>query len=462
MAKNALLNRRFGPYYLLKRIGMGGMAEIYLALKLGPAETVKVLVLKCILSHYNHSKDFVHLFYHEAALSLLVQHPNLISTWDIAVIEKRPTMVMEYLDGVTLDLLLLRLKEMKVRMPMEICLWVGIQILDGLESFHRTRNYDGRALNAVHRDVTPHNVFCCYDGQCKLFDFGVARWGLELDDRQRGMLVGKYAYMSPEQCRGEIVDSRTDTFSLALVLYEMLTGVVPLERENDIKTLDAVNNAEIAVPAERFQGFPLALSKILMRALDSDRDKRFASAGDFATALRNFMLSAGISQDPESFKHYLASIFAEDSLDSDAFLRKGIEKIVATHRPAQLFGVSDIMVQDFSDSGTYGAVVDDLMFDKDASMEISISKLDAIRREIQADGAQLPKPSVSLPTIASALETNDQNADSDMGVYDFDAQSANAEAMPRELVQNLRRWKLIALLFGLLCLGLALAIAYVA
>jgi len=327
MSSDPLINRRFGPYILLRQLGIGGMAETYLAVKRGPQGARKFVALKCILSHYNDMPDYIDMFYHEAGLSLKMQHPNVISAWDVGLVDGRHTMVMEYLRGATLESILLALRARGEVLPIEVGVWLAISVLDGLQYLYDLKSLDGLTLRVVHRDITPQNIFACYNGQSKIFDFGIACLMREGQGVKSGMLVGKYAYMSPEQCRGEALDARSDMFALAAVLYEMTTGRPVFERENDIKTLEAVTTEPIKPPASVVRDFPAFLSGIIMHGLERDISRRYPTALEFADELRTFMKVAGYTQTGRATRLFLGKLFAEEIAASEVFAARAIEAV---------------------------------------------------------------------------------------------------------------------------------------
>ena len=315
--------RTFGPYILLSKIGMGGMAEVYLALRKCTGDVRKPVALKCILGPYSNLPEFTDLFLHEARLALLVNHPNIIQTWDCVVIEGRHTMVMEYLNGITLDKILAAMRSKHELIPLDIALYIGIQTLEALSYLHQLTDEFNQPLNAVHRDVSPQNICVCFDGQCKLFDFGVTRYGKI--DLQKGMLVGKCAYMSPEQCHGLKFDSRSDLFALAAILYELTTGIPAFAREDDIQTLNALTTQPIIPPAQQIAGYPQSLSQIIMSGLEREPNRRYQNASQFANDLRNCMQSLNHQPStPSQIASWMSLRFAKERLEHRQFLTEGI------------------------------------------------------------------------------------------------------------------------------------------
>ncbi|MBQ8037290.1 MAG: serine/threonine protein kinase [Proteobacteria bacterium] len=359
------LTRRFGPYCLLKRIGMGGMAETWLAIRQVTQGVHKFVALKCILPSCNDDPNFVRLFYHEAAISLRLEHPNILHTWDCNVIDGRHVIVMEFMRGITLDELLRRVREKNMKLPLEVASWITIQILAAFEYLHNLRDENGERLNIVHRDVTPQNIFVSYDGQCRLFDFGVARTGDPEKDLQKGMLVGKLSYMSPEQCQGGAVDARSDLFSLAAVLYEMATNIAVFDRDNDIRILDAVVSQPVKDPRTIFRDFPLFLSRIILQGLEKSPDRRYQNAAEFAADMRTFMKVSGYAQTNQALRSLLENLYRVEIDKLNTYLSTMALTSLKENEPPSLDQLirESQQVSDFS----FGQVVE--------SMEITSSKL---------------------------------------------------------------------------------------
>lgn len=311
------LGRQFGTYRILKLLGHGGMAEVYLAVRACGLGANRFCALKCILPAYNNVEEYIRLFYHEGSVGLRLSHGNLVGTSSCEVIEGRHTMVMDYLPGKSVESLL-----EQGALPLDIALWIAISALDGLGYLHRLCDECGRPLHIVHRDVTPGNIQVLYDGSCRVFDFGVAHCGTDVDDIQSGMIVGKYAYTSPEQCRGETLDARSDLFSLSAVLYEMCTGVSPFLRENDIKTLDAVSHGIYEKPERYMPEMPIRLRQILERGLSNDQDMRYMTAESYADDLREVLNSLGIRDGQTRCREYMSRCYSESIAQEQRFFRE--------------------------------------------------------------------------------------------------------------------------------------------
>ena len=420
MPVDPLLNRQFGPYILLRRLAVGGMAEIYLAMKQGPEHIRKLLVLKCISAQNNNNPEYVRMFYHEAELALRMSHPNIVQTWDVEKIEGRHTMAVEYLYGVTLDEILKKVTVQAKILPLSIALWITVSVLDALEYVHTLRDLNGEALHIVHRDVTPQNIFVRFDGQCKLFDFGVSTSSRDPQQCEKGMLIGKYAYMSPEQCMGEHVDGRSDTFSLAIVLYEMLTGHPLFTQENDIKTLEAVNHSKIESPSKFVPALSPRLCDIVMKALQRSPDARYADARSFADALRSYMKEEGIEQSMFPLRQYVFDAFRTEIEECQAFMQRAVGEV------AQKFPSKPLCCDSSREC-------EELVPINEGSINISVSKLTAI-------------PMTPLPHNKTSCKAEPT------GVQ---------QVKKADSVEGINKWKLATFIVSIICVLLILALCII-
>src|SRR5262245_11827249 len=216
----------FGQYYLLDRIGAGVMAEVFLAIALGPEGFQRTLVIKRMLPHLSQDRAFVRMFVDEAKLCGLLSHPNLVQIFEFGSIEESFFIAMEHVQGETLSAVRAKLAEAGRIAPVAASLEIARQVCLGLHYAHSVKSATGQPLGIIHRDISPSNLMLTYHGGVKILDFGIARVAEELREThtQAGTMKGKVAYMSPEQIRMEPVDSRVDVFAIGVVLHEMLTA----------------------------------------------------------------------------------------------------------------------------------------------------------------------------------------------------------------------------------------------
>ncbi len=303
---------RLGKYTLLQKIATGGMAEIFLARQDGPAGFQKILVIKRILPHFAHDERFVTMFLNEARLAALLNHPNVVSIFDLGEEDGSYYLAMEHIHGRSLDQILDRCQALGRRVPLALCARIVADAAQGLHYAHGFAAPDGTPLNLVHRDVSPQNVLVTFDGLVKLVDFGVAKAATNTGKTQTGAVKGKYAYMSPEQIAGQPLDRRSDIFALGVVLYELATGRRPFGQQSDLLAITAILN-EAPVPArEIVPDFPGSLETVMLRCLDKDRDRRYPDAEEIHRDLERFIRSEGTFVGARELAQFLTEIFGEE------------------------------------------------------------------------------------------------------------------------------------------------------
>lgn len=275
----------FGQYELIEPIATGGMAEVYKARMRGVEGFQKIVAIKRILPHLTDNDEFVTMFIDEAKLAAQLQHPNIIHIYDLGKIERSYYIAMEYIDGKDLRSILRMLDEAGQRMPLGLALYIASHLAAALDYAHRKKDLQGRAMALVHRDVSPQNVLISYDGDIKLCDFGIAKAASKASHTRAGALKGKLQYMSPEQAWGKGIDHRSDIFSLGLVLYEMVTGTKAFAGDSELSILEQVRSPRLTPPNLIDPNVPAEVAEVIMRALRENRDERFQTAADFASAL---------------------------------------------------------------------------------------------------------------------------------------------------------------------------------
>jgi serine/threonine-protein kinase len=277
----------FGKYYLLDRIGMGGMAEVFLAVAIGPEGFQRRLVIKRMLPHLSKDGSFVRMFIDEAKLCGMLSHPNLVQIFEFGEIDESFFIAMEHVDGQTLFAVRGKLMEMDRRAPVAASLDIARQVCMGLQYAHSLESGTGQSLGIVHRDISPSNIMLSYHGVVKILDFGIARLSEELRETktQAGTMKGKLSYMSPEQVRMENVDGRSDVFAIGIVLHEMLTGRRLFKSGSDLSGAKLVLEGPIPVPSTVNPDVPPSVDPIVMRALERNVEARYQTAGEMAEDL---------------------------------------------------------------------------------------------------------------------------------------------------------------------------------
>jgi serine/threonine protein kinase len=302
--------RRFGKYELVRRIATGGMAEIYLARVRGFAGFEKVLVVKKILPEHAADDDFVRMFVDEARLAATLRHPNIAEVYDLGRIDDDFFFTMEYVHGADLLRIMDAAYRGGRRLPLERTLSIVAGIAAGLHHAHE-RVREGRSLRIVHRDVSPSNVLVSYDGSVKLADFGIARAIGRWSMTRVGTVRGKRNYMSPEQCRGESLDRRSDIYSLGIVLYELTTGQRLFPESAEAELQQQVATSEVIPPSRRVRAYPRELEPIVLKALRRRKEERYATAQELQVAIEDYARERRLNLSSVALAQYMEGLFGK-------------------------------------------------------------------------------------------------------------------------------------------------------
>jgi serine/threonine-protein kinase len=279
----------FGKYQLIAELGHGGMSDVFLAAARGPAGFgfSKLFVVKRLRPDLVEDQEFVNMLIDEARLSARLNHPNVVQTLEVGRVDKHYFIAMEYLEGQPLHRILSRAQRRDGGMPKELQYLVLSEVLAGLHHAHELRDYDGKTLEVVHRDVTPHNIFVTYEGQVKVVDFGIAKAVGRMTSTRTGVLKGKLKYMAPEQALGDEVDRRVDIFALGIMLWEAATGLRMWEtRIPEMALLTRLLAGDFpSSPQEMDPNVPDGIDAICRRALAYRPEDRHATAAEFQAEL---------------------------------------------------------------------------------------------------------------------------------------------------------------------------------
>lgn len=278
--RNAVIEGTYGPYQLVKKIAVGGMAEVFKAKRTGVEGFEKVVAVKRILPHLSDNKEFVEMFIDEAKMVAGLTHPNIVQISDLGKLEKSYYIAMEYVHGRDLRSILRRAKERGLRLPLDLTVLIVSKVCSALEFAHRKKDERGRPMLIVHRDISPQNILISFEGEVKLTDFGIAKAATKARITDAGALRGKLLYMSPEQAWGKPMDRRSDLFSLGIVFYEMITDQKPFLGSSEMSILEMVRECRVAPPSDVNPRIPEKLEKVVMTALERDPDHRYQDAAE--------------------------------------------------------------------------------------------------------------------------------------------------------------------------------------
>jgi eukaryotic-like serine/threonine-protein kinase len=297
---------QFGEYTVVERLGEGGMCHVFRARKRGEVADCALKVLK---DELRNDERVVNLFLTEADVALLLEHPNLITTFDAGEINGHYYIAMELIEGRTLDELVAACHRDRIQIPVDFSLYVISEILEGLHGLHTAVGKTGRPLGVVHRDVTPQNIFISFEGRVILGDFGVAHIQA-YGDSEPGQAIGKIGYLSPEVVLQEEIDHRSDIFGAGIVLWELLTDERLFESGTDEQLMEAIAEARVPRPRTIDPNLSRGLENALMRALSRRAKDRFESAEEMIYELEPFW--SKLLGNPKALSAFMAGIFREE------------------------------------------------------------------------------------------------------------------------------------------------------
>ena len=306
---DAVVRGASSDYELLARLAQGGMAEIFLARVRGIVGFERYCVLKRIRSERDDDPLWVQMFLDEARLVAQLTHPNIAQVFDLGEIGDSYFYTMEYVHGEDVLDMLTRTNANGERIPIAVSLGIVVGAAQGLAYAHERRGSDGAALGIVHRDVSPANLMVSFEGVVKVLDFGVAKARSRSTETEAGTIMGKIAYLSPEQCNTVTVDHRSDQFSLGIVLYEMLTHHRPFKRATDYETLEAIVRFMPPPPSTINPDLPRGLDEVVLRALAKSPRDRYASTHAMIEALEEVADNAGIAFAQRDLKKFMRNLY---------------------------------------------------------------------------------------------------------------------------------------------------------
>ncbi len=275
------------------------MSEIYLVRNLGLHNFESLAVLKRLPPHCLVSEPaLVNMFMDEAQLTASLRHPNIAQVFDFGEDEESYFFVMEYVEGLSLSQLQKTCRTGRTRIPLPIAVQIILEVAEALSAAHDATDASGQPLDLVHRDVSPQNVIVTEHGRVKLIDFGIARARQRRERTETGLIKGKIAYMSPEQCRAEPVNRQSDLFSLGLLLYELTTMTRPHGTAKGAEMIYARAELDCPDPRSLLAGYPDELAEIVNKLLRRSRSERFQTAREVYDALSTFAIRRGFSLSP--------------------------------------------------------------------------------------------------------------------------------------------------------------------
>jgi eukaryotic-like serine/threonine-protein kinase len=334
--------KELGKFQLIKKIASGGMAEIHLAKQTGVAGFEKIVVIKTILPDLASNKEFTKMFLDEARIAARLTHPNIGQIYDLGQADATYFIAMEYIQGENLRTIANRCRKTQTLLPLEHVAKIVSHACEGLHYAHTKIDTLGRPMNIVHRDVSPQNILVSFEGAVKLVDFGIAKAANLYQDNRPGVLKGKYSYMSPEQCLGQLVDYRSDIFSLGIILWEMATGLRLFRLNSELEILKAITRGKIKPPSEINQRVPADLEYIILRALEKKPEDRFGNAVEMHLTLEKFLKNQQLTSGSVQLAAFMREMFSDK-----------LESLRIIEQPDQNEALGAILFDDISEDEMY-------------------------------------------------------------------------------------------------------------
>lgn len=330
-----------GRYELLLPIAAGGMAMVWAARLKGTRGFQKIVAVKTMLPTLSEDDQFERMFLSEASLASQIRHPNAVEILDLGEQDGVLFLAMEWIDGIPLNQVM-KVAKRQNGMPIPIAVRIVAQACAGLHAAHELKDKSGKLVGLVHRDISPQNILVTYNGLAKVVDFGVAKaTALNDSTTQAGQLKGKVSYMAPEQVRGGAIDRRVDVFAMGIVLYTLTTGKHPFRRESEGATLFAISSTDPVEAPHEFQAdYPASLEAVLMRALEKERDERYATANELMRALDKALPPSQRATD-EDVANFVRELFEDQQEQTRAALTEALER-ADRNQLSNNPGVSDV------------------------------------------------------------------------------------------------------------------------
>lgn len=300
---------RYGKYELIERIGMGGMAEVWLAKIAGPSGFEKQMVIKRVLARHGEDASYTEMFLDEARLAAKLSHPNICQVFDLGEESGHYFIAMEHVGGWSLHAVLRELAQRGRSLPLGAIMRVALQLLEALDYAHALTDERGNSLKLVHRDVTPSNVMVTPQGGVKLIDFGIARATTKQHHTQVGIARGKLGFMSPEQLQAHAMDGRSDLFAVGAVLYLILTGKMPFSDETGAAMqLMKMVKGDFPRPRALNPQVDPRLEAVIVKAMAPLAQNRYRRASEMAAALEEYCTAAAVATGPRTLTEVMQSL----------------------------------------------------------------------------------------------------------------------------------------------------------
>jgi len=299
----------FGNYLLRRRIKTGGMAEVFEATTRGVDGIGRTVAIKRILPNLTDNREFVDMFIDEAKITVQLNHAAIGQVFELGKVEDNYFIAMEYINGRDLNAIFNEATRRNESIPLPIACFIIQQVAEGLDYAHRKTDLNGKGLEIVHRDVSPANILCSFEGSVKIIDFGIAKAVSKVSLTRPGLIKGKISYMSPEQMRGKPIDHRSDVFAAGIIFYEMLTGRRLFVGASDVETIRNVLRGDVPAVRSLRPEVSEELAAVVHHALEREPQGRFGWASELSTELQRALIKLGVANPRGLLATYMAERF---------------------------------------------------------------------------------------------------------------------------------------------------------
>jgi eukaryotic-like serine/threonine-protein kinase len=330
------MQEQLGKYNVIRRLGVGGMAEVFLCKLVAIGGFEKHVVLKKIRADIASDDEFITMFFDEARLAANLNHPNIIQVFEVDQLDGTPYLAMEFVRGATLAAVHKNLRASESQMDFGYVAYVFAGVCAGLDHAHNARDASGRQLKIVHRDISPQNIIISLDGTPKIFDFGVAkaRGSLSLTGADR--VKGKFAYMAPEQLRAQPVDAKADVFAVGVCMYEAVTGRRPFTGQTEAELFAARIAGKFRMPSELVPSIPVELEHLILSAMASDPADR-PTAIQLHEALAGFCaVGSRFPTSTQAIVGWLTDLLGDEAIEAYEGYSTGTPSLTPLPRSANL------------------------------------------------------------------------------------------------------------------------------
>ncbi|MBP6741454.1 MAG: protein kinase [Deltaproteobacteria bacterium] len=298
------------------------MAEIYLARMGGSDGFSKLVVVKRLLSQMSADPEFVQMFLDEARINARLSHSNIVQVLELGEVDGQYFIAMEYVSGLSVAQVGKLATQRLGQVPQNVACGIILQACGGLHHAHETKMADGTEMGIVHRDVSPQNLLLTYEGFVKVVDFGIAKAEGRATQTRAGMVKGKFAYMSPEQCTGGQIDRRTDIFALGIILFELCTSRRLFKRGSTFETYEAIIKCEVPDPSTVNPAISKQVAAVILKSLAAKKEDRYPTAEAMQEALEVAMRRSGVRGSAMDLSRFIETNFQDQVKEQEDLIRR--------------------------------------------------------------------------------------------------------------------------------------------